>query len=342
VSVFVDRNTRVLVQGITGSAGSFHAEQMLEYGTRVVAGVTPNRGGTRFLGTVPIFHTVQAAVKETGANAAAIFVPPPHAADAVIEAAEAGVPLVVCITEGIPVLDMVRVRRYVESTGTTRLVGPNCPGVITPGECKIGIMPGHIHRPGRIGVVSRSGTLTYEAVKQLTDLGLGQSTAVGIGGDPVHGTDFIDVLKELEQDPGTDAVIMIGEIGGNEEERGAAWIREHMTKPVVGFIAGRTAPPGKRMGHAGAVISGGSGTADAKIAAMREAGITVVEGPHLLGRAMKDALARAGRTGPRPGPGRRSPGAGPQQARRGGAASAAAPSQRGGKGARRAAKGERR
>jgi succinyl-CoA synthetase alpha subunit len=342
VSILVDRRTRVLVQGITGSAGSFHAEQMLEYGTRVVAGVTPNRGGTRFQGTVPIFHTVQTAVKETGADAAAIFVPPPYAADAIIEAAEAGVPLVVCITEGIPVLDMVRVRRYVESTGKTRLVGPNCPGLITPGECKIGIMPGHIHRPGRIGVVSRSGTLTYEAVKQLTDLGLGQSTAVGIGGDPVHGTDFIDVLKEFEQDPATEAVIMIGEIGGTEEEHGAAWVREHMSKPVVGFIAGRTAPPGKRMGHAGAVISGGSGTAEAKIAAMREAGITVVEGPHLLGRAMKDALARASRHKAKVAPAKRPAAAGAPQARRGGPAAAAPPAQRGGKGARKAAKGERR
>jgi succinyl-CoA synthetase alpha subunit len=296
LSIYVDRNTRVLVQGITGSAGSFHTEQMLEYGTRVVAGVTPNRGGTRFQGTVPIFHTIQAAVKETGANAAAIFVPPPFAADAIIEAAEADVGLIVAITEGIPVLDMVRVRRYVESRPKSRLIGPNCPGVITPGECKIGIMPGHIHRPGRIGVVSRSGTLTYEAVKQLTDLGLGQSTAVGIGGDPVHGTDFVDVLRAFEADGDTEAVIMIGEIGGTEEVRGAAFVRDHMTKPVVGFIAGRTAPPGKRMGHAGAVVSGGADTADAKMAAMREAGITVVDSPHLLGKAMKDALARRARS----------------------------------------------
>ncbi len=306
MSVFVDKNTRVVVQGITGSAGSFHAEQMLDYGTQVVAGVTPNRGGTRFHGTVPIFHTVHAAVKETGANAAAIFVPPPFAADAVIEAAEAGVPLIVCITEGIPILDMVRVRRFVESTNHSRLVGPNCPGVITPGQCKIGIMPGHIHKPGRIGVVSRSGTLTYEAVKQLTDLGLGQSTAVGIGGDPVHGTDFIDVLKEFEKDPETEAVIMIGEIGGTEEAKGAAFVRDHMSKPVVGFIAGRTAPPGKRMGHAGAVISGGEDTAESKIAAMRAAGITVVEGPHLLGRAVKDALSRSRqKAAPVPVPARR-------------------------------------
>jgi succinyl-CoA synthetase alpha subunit len=340
VSIFVNRSTRVLVQGITGSAGSFHAEHMLEYGTRVVAGVTPNRGGTRFLGTVPIFHTVETAVKETGADAAVIFVPPPGAADAILEAADARVPLIVCITEGLPVMDMVRVRRFVESTGQCRLIGPNCPGVITPGECKIGIMPGHIHRPGRIGVVSRSGTLTYEAVKQLTDLGLGQSTAVGIGGDPVHGTDFVDVLKEFEKDPDTEAVIMIGEIGGTEEEHGATWVRDHMTKPVVGFIAGRTAPPGKRMGHAGAVISGGSGTAEAKITAMREAGITVVEGPHLLGRATKDVLARAGRHKAKAAPGKRLVAAGPR-ASKGRAPPAAAPSQRGGKGARKAAKGER-
>ena len=338
MSVFVDKNTRVLVQGITGSAGSFHAEQMLEYGTKVVAGVTPNRGGTKFHGTVPIFHTVQAAVRDTGANAAAIFVPPPYAADAIIETAEAGVPLIVAITEGIPVLDMIRVRRFVESTGRCRLVGPNCPGVITPGQCKIGIMPGHIHRPGRIGVVSRSGTLTYEAVKQLTDLGLGQSTAVGIGGDPVHGTDFVDVLRAFEADGETEAVIMIGEIGGSEEAKGAAYVRDHMTKPVVGFIAGRTAPPGKRMGHAGAVISGGEDTAEAKIAAMREAGITVVEGPHLLGRAMKDALGRrAARPKPQaPAPAKRP--AHPPRARKG--APSAAP--RGGKGAKKAsAKGAR-
>jgi succinyl-CoA synthetase alpha subunit len=340
VSVFVDRNTRVLVQGITGSAGSFHTEQMLEYGTRVVAGVTPNRGGTRFQGTVPIFHTVATAVKETGANAAAIFVPPPFAGDAIIEAAEAGVPLIVAITEGIPILDMVRVNRFVEATGKCRLVGPNCPGVITPGQCKIGIMPGHIHRPGRIGVVSRSGTLTYEAVKQLTDLGFGQSTAVGIGGDPVHGTDFVDVLKEFEKDPETDAVIMIGEIGGTEEEHGAAWVRDHMTKPVVGFIAGQTAPPGKRMGHAGAVISGGSGTAEAKFAAMRDAGIVVVDSPHLLGRAMKEALSRVGRQKTKAGAGKR-PSVAVAGTRKGSARPSAAPSPRGGKATRKTAKRER-
>jgi succinyl-CoA synthetase alpha subunit len=319
MSVFVDKNTRVLVAGITGSAGSFHTEQMLEYGTKIVAGVTPNRGGTKFHGTVPIFHTVEEAVEETGANAAAIFVPPPFAADSIIEAAEAGVPLIIAITEGIPVLDMVRVRRFVESTGRCRLIGPNCPGVITPGQCKIGIMPGHIHRPGRIGVVSRSGTLTYEAVKQLTDLGMGQTTAVGIGGDPVHGTDFIDVLKEFEKDGETEAVIMIGEIGGSEEAKGAAWIKEHMTKPVVGFIAGRTAPPGKRMGHAGAVISGGADTAEAKIEAMREAGITVVEGPHLLGKAMKDLLSK-----PRPRAKAPAPSTTPATAKRAAAAPAKA------------------
>jgi succinyl-CoA synthetase alpha subunit len=292
VSIFVDEKTRVIVQGITGSAGSFHAGQMLDYGTKVVAGVTPGRGGTVFQERVPVFDTVHEAVERTGANATVIFVPPPFAADAILEAADAGVSLVVCITEGVPILDMVRVRRYFEVTPCTRLLGPNCPGLITPDECKIGIMPGHIHRPGRIGVVSRSGTLTYEAVKQLTDLGLGQSTAVGIGGDPVHGTSFVDCLSRFEADPGTEAVIMIGEIGGSEEARAATFVKEHMSKPVVGFIAGRTAPPGKRMGHAGAVISGGDDTAEAKIAAMRDAGIVVCEGPHLLGQTMRDLLAR--------------------------------------------------
>jgi succinyl-CoA synthetase alpha subunit len=292
MSIFVDKNTRVLVQGITGSAGSFHAEQMLAYGTQIVAGVTPGRGGSQFQGKVPVYNGVHQAVKEQGANASVIFVPPPFAAEAIIEAAAAGVGLVVCITEGIPIVDMVKVRRYLETAPKTRLLGPNCPGLITPGECKIGIMPGHIHKPGRIGVVSRSGTLTYEAVHQLTQLGLGQSSAVGIGGDPVHGTDFIDCLSRFEADPGTDAVIMIGEIGGNEEEKGAAFVKAKMKKPVVGFIAGRTAPPGKRMGHAGAVISGGSGTAEAKLQAMRDAGITVCDGPHLLGRTLKDRLER--------------------------------------------------
>ena len=297
MSILVDKETRVLVQGITGAAGSFHAEQMLAYGTSVVAGVTPGRGGTRFLRTVPIFHTVDEAVRATGADAAAIFVPPPGAADAIIEATEAGVRLIVAITEGIPTLDMIRVNRHLGCVPGVRLIGPNCPGVITPGECKIGIMPGHVHQPGRIGVVSRSGTLTYEAVKQLTELGMGQSTAVGIGGDPVHGLGFVDVLAAFEADEGTDAVILIGEIGGSEEERAAAFVRERMTKPVVGFIAGRTAPPGRRMGHAGAVISGNTGTAEAKLAAFREAGISVCEAPHLLGEAMKRALAQSGRTG---------------------------------------------
>jgi len=307
VSILVDRHTRVLVQGITGSAGKFHAEQMLSYGTRIVAGVTPGRGGSRFQSTVPIFNTVEQGVRETGANAAAIFVPPPYAADAIIEAAEAGIALVVAITEGIPILDMVKVKRYLEDCPGTRLVGPNCPGVITPGQCKIGIMPGHIHLPGRVGVVSRSGTLTYEAVLQLSALGLGQSTAVGIGGDPVHGTDFIDCLQRFESDPETDGIIMIGEIGGAAETRASAFVKDHVTKPVVGFIAGRTAPPGKRMGHAGAVISGGGDTADAKMEAMRQAGITVCDGPHLLGQAMKDALERRHRLAAKRAPPPREP-----------------------------------
>jgi succinyl-CoA synthetase alpha subunit len=312
VSIFVDGKTRVLVQGITGSAGSFHTEQMMDYGTNVVAGVTPGRGGTRFRGTVPIFNTVEQAVRETCANASAIFVPPPFAADSIVEAADAGVQLVVAITEGIPILDMVKVKRYLADVPGTRLIGPNCPGVITPGQCKIGIMPGHIHRAGRIGVVSRSGTLTYEAVLQLTALGLGQSTAVGIGGDPVNGTDFIDCLQQFETDPATEGVIMIGEIGGQAETRAAAWIRDNVSKPVVGFIAGRTAPPGKRMGHAGAVVSGGADTAEAKMEAMRAAGVVVCDGPHLLGQAMQEALARRarprGRALARP-PAREAPGA---------------------------------
>ena len=343
MSILVDRNTRVLVQGITGSAGSFHAEQMLAYGTKLVAGVTPGRGGTKFHNDVPVFHSVRRAVRETGANAAAIFVPPPYAADAIIEAAEAGVALVVCITEGIPILDMVKVRRYLQDRTKTRLIGPNCPGLITPGECKIGIMPGHIHKPGRIGVVSRSGTLTYEAVHQLTQLGLGQSTAVGIGGDPVHGTDFVDVLSRFEEDPATDAVIMIGEIGGTEEEKGATFVKEKMSKPVVGFIAGRTAPPGKRMGHAGAVISGGSGTAEAKLAAMREAGIAVCDGPHLLGKTLKELLDRRAeeRRAARArvvGRGKPSVAA---KSKAGASPRSAAPSQRGGKAPRKAARRER-
>ena len=295
MSIFVDSKTRVLVQGITGSAGSFHTGQMMDYGTKVVAGVTPGRGGTRFRDAVPVFDTVAEAVSQTGANASAVFVPPPFAADSIAEAADAGVPLVVAITEGIPILDMVKVKRYLEDHPEIRLIGPNCPGVITPGQCKIGIMPGHIHNPGRIGVVSRSGTLTYEAVQQLTVLGLGQSTAVGIGGDPINGTDFIDCLQRFEADPATDGVVLIGEIGGQAETRAATWIQENMSKPVVGFIAGRTAPAGKRMGHAGAVVSGGADTAEAKMELMRQAGIVVCDGPHLLGQAMQEALSRLAR-----------------------------------------------
>ncbi len=296
MSVLVGKNSKVLFQGITGSAGSFHAEQMLEYGTRVVAGVTPGRGGTRFSGRqVPIFHTVEEAVRETGADASVIFVPPAGAADSILEAADAGVALVICITEGIPVLDMVKVRRALEARGGTRLLGPNCPGLITPGQCKIGIMPGHIHRPGRIGIVSRSGTLTYEAVHQLTQLGLGQSTAVGIGGDPVNGTDFVDVLKLFNADPETDAVSMIGEIGGTAEEKAAEYVKREFRKPIAGFIAGQSAPEGKRMGHAGAIISGGTGTAAEKIKAMEAAGFLMAPSPTELGTTLQAALKRGPR-----------------------------------------------
>jgi succinyl-CoA synthetase alpha subunit len=290
LSIFVDANTRVLVQGITGSAGSFHAEQMLAYGTKVVAGVTPGRGGTRFQGSVPIFNTVEQAVRETGANAAAIFVPPPYAADSIVEAADAGVPLVIAITEGIPVLDMVRVKRYLQDAAGTRLIGPNCPGIITPGQCKIGIMPGHIHKPGPVGVVSRSGTLTYEAVGQLSAAGIGQTTCIGIGGDPIIGTTHIDTLRLFNEDPATEAIIMIGEIGGNAEELAAAFVKQHVRKPVIGFIAGQTAPPGRRMGHAGAIISGGSGKASDKMAAMEDAGILVCQSPAEMGARAKAAL----------------------------------------------------
>ena len=284
MSVLVGKDTRLLVQGITGSAGAFHAKQMLDYGTRLVAGVTPGRGGEKFEGRVPVFDTVRQAVSETGANATCIFVPPPGAADAILEAFDAGVPLVVCITEGIPVIDMLKVRRVLEAlAGTTRLIGPNCPGIITPGAagdgCKIGIMPGHIHKAGHVGVVSRSGTLTYEAVGQLTALGIGQSTCIGIGGDPVGGMDFVDVLELFQSDPDTHGVILIGEIGGAAEERAARFIRERMNKPVAAFIAGTTAPPGKRMGHAGAIIAGGKGTASEKIAALESAGARVAPTP---------------------------------------------------------------
>jgi succinyl-CoA synthetase alpha subunit len=280
MSVLVGKQTRVLVQGITGGAGSFHAKQMLEYGTQVVGGVTPGRGGETFEGKVPVFNTVEQAVKATGADTTVIFVPPPGAADAMLEAFDAGLALVICITEGVPVTDMLKVRRVLESlNGKTRLIGPNCPGIITPGACKIGIMPGHIHKPGNIGVVSRSGTLTYEAVGQLTALGVGQSTCIGIGGDPVAGMDFVDALELFENDPDTHGVIMIGEIGGGAEERGAKFIKEKMTKPVAGFIAGTTAPPGKRMGHAGAIIAGGKGTASEKIKALEAAGARVAPTP---------------------------------------------------------------
>ena len=289
MSIFVNKNTKVMVQGITGSAGSFHAGQMMDYGTQVVAGVTPGRGGQTFNGSVPIFNTVAEAAAATGANASAIFVPPPFAADAILEAGDAGIETIVAITEGIPVLDMIGVRAAMKGS-SSRLIGPNCPGIITPGECKIGIMPGHIHQSGRIGVVSKSGTLTYEAVGQLSALNIGQSTCIGIGGDPVNGTNFIDVLEAFQADPDTDGIIMIGEIGGNAEEEAAAWLADHFTKPVVGFIAGMTAPPGKRMGHAGAIISGGSGTASAKVAALREAGATVVDSPADMGVAMQGLL----------------------------------------------------
>jgi succinyl-CoA synthetase alpha subunit len=288
MSILVNKQTRVLTQGITGATGQFHTKACKEYGTQMVAGVTPGKGGASFEG-IPIFDTVQRAVRETGANASVIYVPPPFAADAILESADAGIPLIICITEGVPVRDMVKVKRYLAGR-SSRLLGPNCPGTITPGECKIGIMPGHIHKPGHIGVVSRSGTLTYEAVDQLTRLNMGQSSCVGIGGDPVHGFEFVDVLALFNSDPGTEAVVMIGEIGGSAEEEAAAWIKANMKKPVVGFIAGQTAPPGKRMGHAGAIISGGKGTAKEKIAAMTSAGIRMASSPATIGRTMQEAL----------------------------------------------------
>jgi succinyl-CoA synthetase alpha subunit len=284
MSVLVNKNTRLVVQGITGNAGSFHTEQCLAYGTNIVAGVTPGKGGQKFL-NIPVVDTVHDAVKEHGANVSVIFVPPPFAADSILEAADAGIDLVICITEGIPVRDMERVKAVLERS-KTRLIGPNCPGIITPGECKIGIMPGYIHRPGTVGVVSRSGTLTYEAVWQLTQLGLGQSTCIGIGGDPIVGTTHLDAIKLFNEDPNTEAIIMIGEIGGDNEERAAAYIREYVKKPVAAFIAGTTAPEGRRMGHAGAVVSGNSGSAETKIKALMDAGIAVAPTPSSIGATL--------------------------------------------------------
>ncbi|MDK6863050.1 succinate--CoA ligase subunit alpha [Nosocomiicoccus ampullae] len=292
MAVFVDKDTKVIVQGITGSTALFHTKQMLDYGTKIVGGVTPGKGGQVVEG-VPVFNTVEEAKKETGATVSVVYVPAPFAADSIMEAADAGLELVICITEHIPVLDMVKVVDYLEDK-ETRLVGPNCPGIITADETKIGIMPGYIHKKGHVGVVSRSGTLTYEAVHQLTEAGIGQTTAVGIGGDPVNGTDFIDVLKAFNEDDETLAVVMIGEIGGTAEEEAAAWVKEHMTKPVVGFIGGQTAPPGKRMGHAGAIISGGQGTAEGKIKAMNDAGIDTADTPSVIGETLIERIKKEG------------------------------------------------
>jgi len=289
MSVLVNKETRLLVQGYTGAQGTFHATNSINYGTTVVGGVTPGKGGTLHLDR-PVFDTVEDAVRETGANATVIFVPPPFAADAIMEAADAGIALIVCITEGIPVRDMIAAKQFLTTRGS-RLIGPNCPGIITPGECRIGIMPGHIHLRGHVGVVSRSGTLTYEAVGQLTALGIGQSTCIGIGGDPIIGTTHLDAIKLFNDDPDTHAIVMIGEIGGNNEEIAAAWIKDNVTKPVVGFIAGQTAPPGRRMGHAGAIVAGGSGKASDKMAAMEAAGITVCSTPADLGQKIKERLS---------------------------------------------------